>query len=108
MAEELLRKTYSVHGRDFENAGATATEIKQTLKDIGVDSNVIHRTVVIAFEAEMNIVMYASEGTITFIFTEEDIKLEIADKGPGIKDIENEFSLRNACLWPVVLKLLCR
>jgi anti-sigma regulatory factor (Ser/Thr protein kinase) len=44
--------------------------------------------VIIAFEAEMNVVMYASEGTFTFIFTDEDIRLEIADKGPGIEDIE--------------------
>ena len=88
MAEELLRKTYHVKGRDFENAGQKATELKQILKDIGVDSNIIHRTVVIAFEAEMNAVMYASQATLTFILTDEDIKLEVNDQGPGIKDIE--------------------
>jgi len=44
--------------------------------------------VVIAFEAEMNVVMYAEKGTITLILTEEDIALEIADEGPGIEDIE--------------------
>ena len=88
MAEELLRKTYDVHGRDFDKAGETATEIKRLLKGIGIDSSLVHRTVVIAFEAEMNVVMYASEGTITFILTDEDINLEIADKGPGIDDIE--------------------
>ena len=87
MAEELLRKIYDVHGRDFDKAGETATEIKRLLKGIGIDSSLVHRTVVIAFEAEMNVVMYASEGTITFVLTDEDIKLEIADKGPGIEDI---------------------
>ncbi|MGB2988164.1 MAG: ATP-binding protein [Phycisphaerae bacterium] len=88
MAEELLRKTYQIRGRDFDKAGETASEIKQILKKIGVDSSLIHRTVVIAFEAEMNVVMYASEGMLTFIFTDEHIRLEIADKGPGIEDIE--------------------
>jgi len=88
MAEELLRRTYRVCGRDFDKAGETAAEIKQVLKGLGIDSSVVHRTVVIVFEAEMNVVMYASEGTVTFVLTDEDIELEIADKGPGIADIE--------------------
>ena len=88
MAEELLRKTFQIHGRDFDKAGETAGEIKEILKDIGVGSNLIHRTVIIAFEAEMNVVMYATEATLTFIFTDEDIRLEMADKGPGIEDIQ--------------------
>lgn len=88
MAEELLRKSYQVNGRDFDKAGETASNIKEILKKIGVDAGVIHRTVVIAFEAEMNVVMYASEGTVTFVFTDEDIRLVIADKGPGIEDID--------------------
>ena len=88
MAEELLKETYRIHGRDFDKAGETAAEIKQILKGIGIDSSLIHRTVVIAFEAEMNVVMYASEGTLTFVLTDEEIRLEISDNGPGIEDIE--------------------
>ena len=88
MAEELLRKTYNIHGRDFDKAGETAAEIKEILKEIGIDASLIHRTVVIAFEAEMNVVMYASEGTLTFVLTDEDIRLEVADAGPGIESID--------------------
>jgi len=88
VAEELLRKTFQVRGRDFDKAGETAAEIKQILKGLGIDSGLIHRAVVIAFEAEMNVVMYASEGTITFVLTDEDIRLEITDNGPGIENIE--------------------
>ena len=87
MAEELLRKTYQIHGRDFDKAGETATEIKQILKELDIDAGLVHRAVVIAFEAEMNVVMYASEGTITFVLTDEEIRLEITDAGPGIEDI---------------------
>jgi anti-sigma regulatory factor (Ser/Thr protein kinase) len=87
MAEELLRQTYAVRGRDFDKAGETAAAIKRLLKELGIDANLVHRTVVIAFEAEMNVVMYAAEGTITFVLTDEDIQLEIADQGPGIEDI---------------------
>ncbi len=85
--QELLRKTYPVQGRDFEKAGEAATAIKQLLKELGLDPALIHRAVVVAFEAEMNVVMYATEGTVTLVLTDEDIQLEIADRGPGIEDI---------------------
>jgi len=88
MAGELLRKTFRIRGRDFDRAGETATEIKEILKEIGVDAGLIHRAVVIAFEAEMNVVMYATEATMTLVFTEEDIRLEVTDTGPGIEDIK--------------------
>jgi len=88
MAEELLRKSYEIQGRDFENAGSSATEIKQILKGLEIDTDVIHRAVIIAFEAEMNVVMYATKGTLTLVLTDEDIKLEMADQGPGIDDID--------------------
>ncbi|MBU0717244.1 MAG: anti-sigma regulatory factor [Planctomycetes bacterium] len=87
VAEELLRKSYPIHGRDFDKAGETATEIKGVLKEIGIDASLVHRTVVIAFEAEMNVVMYATEGTLTLVLTDEDVRLEIADRGPGIEDL---------------------
>ena len=88
MAEELLRRTYQVRGLDFDKAGETAAEIKKILKELGINPILIHRAVIVAFEAEMNVVMYATEGTITLVFTEEDIQLEVVDKGPGIEDIE--------------------
>ena len=87
MAEELLRKSYGVRGRDFDKAGETAAEIKQVLKGLGIDAEIVHRTVIIAFEAEMNVVMYANEGTVTFSLTDAGIQLEIADEGPGIEDV---------------------
>ena len=87
MAEELLKKTYPVRGRDFDKAGETATSIKQLLKELDIDASLIHRAVVIAFEAEMNVVMYADEGTVTLVLTDDEIRLEVADKGPGIADI---------------------
>ena len=86
--EELLRQTYQVRGRDIDKAGETPTAIKQILKGLDLDSTLIHRTVVIAFEAEMNVVMYATEGTIVLVLTDEDIRLEITDRGPGIEDID--------------------
>jgi serine/threonine-protein kinase RsbT len=88
MPRELLRERYYVRGRDFDKAGETAAQIKQILRELGIDPSLIHRAVIIAFEAEMNVVMYASEGLVTLVLTDEDIRLKVADKGPGIEDIE--------------------
>ena len=53
-----------------------------------IDASNVRRLVIVAFEAEMNVVMYANSGIITFILTDDEIKLKIADEGPGIPDID--------------------
>lgn len=78
---------YPVYGRNFDKAGEAATAIKQLLKELGLDATLIHRAVVVAFEAEMNVVMYAREGVVTLVLTDDDIQLQISDQGPGIDDI---------------------
>ena len=87
MPEELLSRSFAVRGRDFEKAGEASTEIKSLLKDLAIDPQIIRRAVVVAFEAEMNVVMYADEATVTFVLTDEDISIEAADNGPGIPDV---------------------
>jgi serine/threonine-protein kinase RsbT len=88
---ELLRETFEIQGRDFDKAGEISSEIKVTLLELGIPAESIRRSVVIAFEAEMNVVMYADKGTLTFVLTEEEVKLDICDEGPGIADLELAF-----------------
>ena len=88
MVEELLKRTFEVRGRDFENAGDTSAELKAILADLAIDPDVILRAGVVTFEAEMNVVMYAERATVTFTLTEEALSIEVADVGPGIPDIE--------------------
>jgi len=87
MGTELLRQSFEIQGRNFDKAGEISSEIKVILKDLGIDAANVRRLVIVAFEAEMNVVMYANSGIITFILTDDDIKLKIADEGPGIPDI---------------------
>lgn len=88
MAAELLREDFTIQGRNFDKAGEVSSEIKLILRDLGIDAATVRRFVIVAFEGEMNVVMYAEHGTLTLILSEEDICLEIRDEGPGIVDIE--------------------
>jgi len=88
MANELLREAYEIQGGNFDKAGEIASEIKVILKDLGISASNVRRSVIVAFEAEMNVVMYADRGTLTLILTDENVCLEVVDQGPGIPDIE--------------------
>ena len=88
MAVELLRESFEIQGRNYDKAGEVSGEIKVILRDLGIDAANLRRLVVVAFEGEMNVVMYANRGTLTLILTDEDVNLEIQDEGPGIPDIE--------------------
>jgi serine/threonine-protein kinase RsbT len=88
MANELLREAYEIQGGNFDKAGEISSEIKVILKDLGISASNVRRSVIVAFEAEMNVVMYADRGTLTLILTDENVCLEVVDQGPGIPDIE--------------------
>lgn len=88
MSAELLREAFALQGRNFDKAGEVSSEIKVILRDLGIDAATVRRLVIVAFEGEMNVVMYADRGTLTLVLTDEDIRLEIVDEGPGIPDIE--------------------
>ena len=87
MMAEALESTYSVLGRDFANAGKVSTQIKDTLKRLGVHPAVVRRIAIVSYEAEMNLVMYATRGKVRLNVSSEDITLRIEDEGPGIPDI---------------------
>jgi serine/threonine-protein kinase RsbT len=88
LAEELFRRVFTIYGGNFDRAGESATQIKEILESLHIDAAIIRRSTIVAFEAEMNVVMYAHSAQLNFIITEEDICLEMFDEGPGIPDIE--------------------
>jgi serine/threonine-protein kinase RsbT len=90
-AAELMREEYEIQGGNFDQAGEISSEIKDILRDLGISAPSIRRAVVVAFEAEMNVVMYARRGTLTFILKDDEVDLDIRDEGPGIPDLELAF-----------------
>ena len=88
--QEPLRfeKSFGVEGGSFQNAGNVSGQIKSILKDLGVSTDTVRRVAIICYESEINIVSYAKKGTITLSVTDEAVKVEAKDEGPGIPDIE--------------------
>ena len=78
---------FLVEGGDFTNAGTASSHVKKMMKQLGVDSGIIKRTVVALYEAEVNIVAHAFKGEITVDIDEDKIYIKLADEGPGIPDI---------------------
>lgn len=88
MSGPVLSRTWTVHGRDFTNGGRASTAIKELLKQLGVAPEIVRRVAIAAYEAEMNVVMYARRGTLTLEVTPRDIRIVADDEGPGIEDVE--------------------
>lgn len=78
---------FDVEGGDFIRAGAASSQVKKTLKELGVDPAVVKRAVVALYEAEVNIVAHAYRGHIVIDILSDGISMVLADEGPGIPDI---------------------
>jgi serine/threonine-protein kinase RsbT len=89
MPEPLkFEKSFDVEGGSFQNAGNVSGQIKSILKDLGVSTDIVRRVAIVCYESEINIVSYAKKGRITLAVTDEAVKIETKDEGPGIPDIE--------------------
>lgn len=84
----LVKKNYTLSGKDFDRAGDASAAIKDFLKQVHIDPEITRRIARASFEAEMNVVMYADEAVITFILTPDSVRIRVKDEGPGIPDIE--------------------
>ena len=87
MASEEFKNAFEVLGRDFANAGRVSTAIKDTLKGLGIQAPIVRRVAIASYEAEMNLVMYATRGKMRLTVSSEAITIDLDDEGPGIEDI---------------------
>ena len=79
---------YHVGGEDFNSAGQCASRFKKTLNRLGIHPQIARRLGIAAYEAEMNIVIFATGGEIIAKVQPHQILVEAIDSGPGIPDIE--------------------
>jgi serine/threonine-protein kinase RsbT len=87
MMPEEFESVYHVLGKDFSNAGKVSTAIKDTLKRMGINPAVVRRVAIVSYEAEMNLVMYATRGKMALSVSRDAVTLNVADEGPGIPDV---------------------
>ncbi len=85
---EPIILTYKVDGEDFSSAGEASSAVKKSLKQLGFSPDVIRRVAIAMYEAEINMVIHAEGGEATVEITRDYIRIILADRGPGIKDIE--------------------
>ncbi|WRK54046.1 hypothetical protein SD457_02940 [Coprobacillaceae bacterium CR2/5/TPMF4] len=82
-------KTYQVIKDNYQDAGTASSDIKRTLKALGIDRKVLKAVAIACYEAEINIAIHSDGGTVTFEIDDEGIiHLSFDDIGPGIEDIE--------------------
>ena len=78
---------YYLAGQDFEQAGASSSGLRRTLKRLGIHPDIVRRVAIATYEAEMNTVIYARAGEIVARVEPNQIRIEVEDHGPGIPDI---------------------
>lgn len=87
MSEELIFH-FDVDGEDFTSAGQASVQIKKDLRQLGISPEIIRRVSIAMYEGEINMVIHANGGTVDVKVCEDCIEMVLADKGPGIKNIE--------------------
>ncbi|MBP1549268.1 MAG: ATP-binding protein, partial [Oscillospiraceae bacterium] len=79
---------YTVSPDDFTRAGEASGDVKSKLKKMGVSPEAVRKVAIAMYEGEINMVIHADGGDIDVEISEDDITMILADKGPGIADIE--------------------
>ena len=85
---EPLVFIFNVDGGDFTSAGQASVAVKKNLSQIGFPPEVIRRVSIAMYEGEINMVIHADGGVATVKVDENCIEIVLADKGPGIADVE--------------------
>ena len=86
--EGAIVLTYDISADDFTRAGEASSDVKRKLKQMGVDPEAIRKVAIAMYEGEINMVIHAKGGLITVEMTPQQIKMILADVGPGIPDVE--------------------
>lgn len=85
---ETIKLTYQVDGEDFTRAGEASSDLKSKLKQMGVSPESVRKVAIAMYEGEINMVIHADGGGIDVEISPEDITMVLADRGPGIEDID--------------------
>jgi anti-sigma regulatory factor (Ser/Thr protein kinase) len=85
---KVVEGVFFLTGKDFSYAGTASSNLKGVLEGMSVQPDIIRRAAIAAFEAEMNVIIYAVAGMMHYYITPETIRIVVKDMGHGIPDIE--------------------
>ena len=102
---DLLTFHFDVDGEDFTSAGQASVAIKKSLRQLGLSPEIIRRVSIAMYEGEINMVIHAGGGKADVRVSEDYIEIVLADKGPGIKDI-NQAMLEGFSTAPDAIRSL--
>ena len=85
---EPLRLHYVIDGEDFTAAGEASSSVKQMLKKLGLDNEIVRRVAICMYEGEINMVIHAHGGQADVVIGAGAVTLILKDNGPGIEDID--------------------
>lgn len=84
---ENLTFNFTVDGKNFTTAGQASGQLKKNLRQLGISPETIRKASIAMYEGEINMVIHAGGGEAIVTVSEDCIEIVLADKGPGIKDI---------------------
>jgi anti-sigma regulatory factor (Ser/Thr protein kinase) len=79
---------FDIDGDNFTSAGEASVRIKKHLRDMGFSPDAIRRVSVAMYEGEINMVIHANGGSADVNVYADRIEIILADRGPGISNIE--------------------
>ena len=85
---EMVNFHFDIDGDNFTSAGEASVRIKKLLREMGFSADVIRRVSVAMYEGEINMVIHANGGDADVNVYCDKIEIILADKGPGISDID--------------------
>ena len=77
---------------DFKRGGEVSSKLKETLKQLDLDSKTIRKASIVAYELEMNIIIHSLGGRLKVKIAPEEVLIIAEDSGPGIEDIEKALT----------------
>ncbi|MBQ9563266.1 MAG: ATP-binding protein [Lachnospiraceae bacterium] len=84
---EAITFHFDVDGENFTSAGNASVQVKRKLRHLGFPADVIKRVAIAMYEGEINMVIHADGGSADVIVSPEEVKIVLADRGPGLPDV---------------------
>ncbi len=83
----MMKIEFDIMGMDFTRAGEASARIKKALQMVGMKVETIRKAVIVAYEAELNVVIHARQGVMKACVYPDRVEITAVDEGPGIPDI---------------------